>query len=127
MSLQSDHHHHTQAKIIACDKHADLHRILYDRCIAHGVQIDFGISVAQVCESENTGRSYAVTTDYMILAADIIIGTDGPGSTVRRAVCGSVDEVTKGETFVFTGFIPLNTLLEDKQLCELMEPCKVRL
>ncbi|KAG2145125.1 hypothetical protein DEU56DRAFT_788922 [Suillus clintonianus] len=95
----------------------DLYDMLYREAIAAGARISFNTPVAKV----HANPPRVQLQDGTVLKADMIIGADGPRSTVREAVVGwPSEEVPEGHS-AYVAIIPRDVLQNDPELSDLTQ------
>ncbi len=95
-------------------QHEDVQRLLHSLATSAGARISFGTSVASVrlCDSKPS----ATLSTGEVLYTDIIIGADGPASTVRQAVLGHECFTEPAGYTMFAGTVPASQLVTDPEL-----------
>jgi len=107
-------------------RNSDLQEILYTAAVRAGAEVIFDAKVSLVSppyfsEASDSARSPSPSwerpsvhlSDGIVLEADMIIGADGPHSTVRLSVQEEDVEPRITGTVAFTGNVPMRKILED--------------
>jgi salicylate hydroxylase len=107
------------AKLISMLQHTDLVQILYNAAMASGAEIETNADVRVVSPPSPTSasrRPAVMLKDGRTFEADVVIGADGPYSTVRQAV-ETTPTIPKWTGKVsFSGLIPMERLMQDPVL-----------
>jgi len=101
-------------------RYCDLHKMLYDAAIHAGAEVIFNADVRLASPpaqgTSGSARPSVKMRDGTVLHADIIVGADGPHSTIRTSLEEKRVKPQATDTIVFSGTIPMKTLLEDNML-----------
>jgi salicylate hydroxylase len=104
-------------------QHCDLHEILYNAAVDAGAKVIFDTRVCLASSPSLSGPSPTTHTsrerpsvqlsDGTVLEADLILGADGPSSTVRSFVLKQPIKPRETGTVAFSGNVPIRKILED--------------
>lgn len=101
-------------------QYSDLHKILFDAAIRAGAEVIFNADVRFASPPAQgpsaSGKPSVQLRDGTVLHADMIVGADGQHSTMRTSIEEKHVEPRATNTLVFTGNIPMKSLLEDEVL-----------
>lgn len=94
--------------------------MLYRRCLSLGVRVDFASAITTVTSGLTAlDRPHATLASGEVLSADIIVGADGQGSTVRESLF-TRREAIRSDMTVLTGTISQEALVGDAELQKLI-------
>lgn len=106
-------------------QHEDVHRLLHRLATEAGAEIIFGAKVASVTPGEP--RPSITLASGETYEGDIVIGADGPNSSVREVVLGDDNEAGNMSGFsVFGAVVPGELMTGDPQLEEWITNDEVR-
>lgn len=97
--------------------------MLYDLAISAGVRVDFSVNVASVEPGEPRPR--ITLANGQCFTADIVIGADGPCSTVRRTAFELENDLEPTGMVVYSGTISAQKLLKDPVLASFIQADEV--
>ena len=99
---------------------ADLHQVLYQACLAHGVEFRLAAKVAAYQHSNSGAQVSVQLTDGEQLDADVLIGADGIHSVIQQQVLQAHGLSSQPR---FTGQVAWRGTIEAKRLPpKLVEP-----
>lgn len=93
--------------------------MLYGAATRAGAEVIFNADVCLAsppAQGTSSGRPSVQLRDGTVLHADMIVGADGPDSTVRTSLHEKRIEPQVTDTIVITGTAPMKSLLEDDGL-----------
>ncbi|OJA10682.1 hypothetical protein AZE42_01049 [Rhizopogon vesiculosus] len=93
----------------------DLYDMLHRAAVSAGARITYNTPVAKV----HANPPRVELQDGTVLKADMVIGADGPRSTVREAVVGWQDEEVPQGHSAYVATIPRDVLKDDPELLDL--------
>ncbi|KAI0272531.1 hypothetical protein BC834DRAFT_1038601 [Gloeopeniophorella convolvens] len=108
-------------------RYSDLQEILYNAAVKEGAQVLFNSQVMSISPPSRKSGSDATApspgdkpsvqlSDGTVLVADMVIGADGPHSTVRSFVENTPVEPRQTGIVAFSGNLPIGKILEDEIL-----------
>jgi salicylate hydroxylase len=98
--------------------------LIYRLAVEAGAQVQFGATVEEVIPAEHKPSVRLASGE--IIAADMIIGADGPRSLVRETVLGKRDDPKPTGITVFGGVVPASEMAKDPELEKLVKSEEVR-
>ncbi|KAI0691115.1 FAD/NAD(P)-binding domain-containing protein [Cytidiella melzeri] len=95
-------------------KHEDIHRLLHRLALSAGAQVEFGVTVTEVCPG--VSNPFVTLSTGEVIFADVIIGADGRDSFVRKVVDEEEDEPRPCGFTVYGGTVAAEQLKGDTEL-----------
>ncbi|TFK53978.1 FAD/NAD(P)-binding domain-containing protein [Heliocybe sulcata] len=104
-------------------RQSDLVNMLAVNAESHGAQIRYNARVVQMTKGSIKGgiKPSVTLASGETLSADIIVGADGPDSTVRRFLLGDTRLGEPTGLLLWDTLVPWNVLEEDPELSDLAE------